>query len=90
MSYKKETIKKINELLKDNPELREKVMSGDIDAIRDIGIISERGISSEDVINYFDNNKQEELYNYAKKLLGLRELYTELCIECNKESTKRR
>ena len=90
MVYTKETTKKIKELLKTNPELKDKILSGDLDAIRDIGIISGRGITPEEVVAMIDNGKQEELYNYAKKLIGLRELYMSLCLEINKENVKKK
>lgn len=84
MNMSKEIKEKINSLFADNDEVRNKLLALDADTIRKIGSASQLGINPSDIIAaYEDNNSgaMEELYNRAKKILELQELYKELCLE---------
>ena len=88
MSMSKETQEKINFLFKTNPEMLEKLYNCDAESIREIGSISRRGISPDDVIAAYesgDENTMNYLYKQAKRLVGLQELYKELCFEYYKK-----
>lgn len=89
MSISKETQEKINFLFKTNPEMIEKLYDCDAQAIREIGSLSQRGISPEDVIVAYESGESSTmnyLYQQAKRLVGLQELYKELCFEYYKKT----
>ena len=84
MKFSRELQEKIKVLFKNNEELREKLLSGDADSIRQIGLLSQKGVSTEDVVDAYeskDSETMEYLYKKAKKVLELQELYRELCLE---------
>ena len=84
MSISKETQEKINLLFKLDSEMIEKLSNCDADAIREIGIISQKGINPDDVIVAYesgDKDTMDYLYQQAKRVAGLQELYKELCFE---------
>lgn len=84
MSISKEIQEKINLLFKSNPEMLEKLYECDAEAIREIGILSQKGINPDDVVVAFesgDKNTMNYLYQQAKRLVELQELYKELCFE---------
>ena len=61
-----------------------KLYDCDADAIREIGSLSQRGISPEDIIVAYesrDSSTINYLYHQAKRLVELQELYKDLCIE---------
>lgn len=60
-------------------DLKNKLLSGDLDAIRQVGIMSQKGIAPEDVIEAYESNNMDYLYNQAKKKVKLQEIYKELC-----------
>ena len=84
MSISNKTQEKIKFLYENDHEMREKLYELDADAIRKVGILSQRGINPDDVIVACESNDQSTmnyLYQQAKRLVGLQELYKELCIE---------
>ena len=88
MSISKETQKKINFLFKTNPEMIEKLYQCDAEAIREIGSLSQRGINPDDIIAAYESGEpstMDYLYQQAKKIVGLQELYKELCFEYYKK-----
>lgn len=89
MSISKETQDKINLLFKNNPEMIEKLYNCDAETIREIGILSQRGINPDDVIAAYENGEPSTmnyLYQQAKRLVGLQVLYKELCFEYYKKA----
>ena len=78
MGIPKELREKIETTLRNNSNLRDKMLSGDVDAIREIGTISEQKISPEDIIESYENDTIEYLYKKAKQLVALKEIYLEL------------
>ena len=89
MIISKKTQEKINILFKNNSEMKEKLYNCDADAIREIGINSQKGINPDDVIAAYeskDSNTMNYLYQQAKRLVGLQELYKELCFEYYKKT----
>lgn len=91
MGISKKTKEKINLLFEGNPEMIEKLYKCDVETIREIGINSQKGINPVDVITAYesgDSNTMNALYQHSKKLVGLQELYKELCLEYYKETEK--
>ena len=91
MNTLKELQEKINLLFKNNKELREKLLLGDVNAIREIGVMSQKGMNPEDIVDAYESNDSETmkyLYNKAKRLVELRELYNNLCLEYYKKSNR--
>ena len=91
MGISKKTKEKINLLFETNPEMLEKLCKCDVEAIREIGISSQRGIDPADVIAAYesgDPSTMTYLYQHSKRLVGLQELYKELCLEYYKETKK--
>ena len=89
MSISKETQGKINLLFKTNPEMIDRLCNCEAEAIREIGSISQRGINPEDIIEAYESGDQstmDYLYHQAKRLIGLQELYQELCFEYYKKT----
>lgn len=88
MSASKETQEKINLLFKTNPEMRDRLYNCDAEAIREIGSLSQRGINPDDVVVAYESGDQDTmnyLYQQAKRLVGLQELYKDLCFEYYKK-----
>lgn len=84
MSIPKKTQERINLLFKTNPEMIEKLYNCDAEAIREIGSLSQKGINPDDVIVAYqsgDPSTMNYLYQQAKRLVELQELYKELCFE---------
>jgi len=84
MSISKGTQEKIKLLFGKNPEMLEKLYKCDAEAIREIGILSQKGINPDDVIVAYesdDRTTMNYLYQQAKRLVELQELYKELCVE---------
>ena len=79
MRISEELSEKINILISNDDKLKEKLLVGDADAIQRIGIMSDRRISSEDIVEAYENNNIDELYEKAKKTVELRKVYKELC-----------
>ena len=89
MSISKKTQESINSLFKTNPGMIEKLYKCDPDAIRQIGSISQKGISPDDVVVAYesgDSSTMSYLYRQAKRLVKLQELYKELCFEYYKKT----
>lgn len=88
MGISKEIQERINLLFKTNSEMKEKLYKCDTEAIREIGMLSQRGINPDDVIAAYesgDPSTMNYLYQQAKRLVGLQELYKKLCFEYYKK-----
>ena len=87
MVFSKGTQEKISLLFKTNPEMMEKLLRCDAEAIREIGFLSQKGINPNDVVAAYESNDPEAvnvIYQQAKMLVELQELYKDLCLEyCN-------
>ena len=70
---------KIEEIIKNNTDLKNKILSGDGDAIRQIGIEAQKRIYPEDIVKAYESNNIDYLYKQAKKLVTMKEMYLELC-----------
>ena len=84
MSISKETQEQITLLFKSNPEMIEKLYRCDAEAIRKIGVLSQKGINPADIIVAYESGNAsaiKNLYQQAKRLVELHELYKELCLE---------
>jgi len=84
MNISKELKERINHIFKTNPEMIEKLYNCDAEAIREIGRLSQRGINPDDVVAAYesgDHSTMNYLYQQAKRLVELQELYKELCVE---------
>ena len=89
MILSRETQERIKELFKGNEEMKVKLLSADPDAIREVGVLSQMRITPEDVVSSFDSNDKEamqNLYNKAKIMLGLRDLYKIMCEEYSRNT----
>ena len=89
MNTSKELQEKINLLFKNNKELKERLLAGDADAIREIGSISQKGMNPEDIVAAYESDDSETmkyLYRKAQKLIELQKLYRELCLEYYKST----
>ena len=71
----------ISELLKDYPELKERLLLGEVGAISEILHITSESINPEEIVEAYENNNMESIYAKAKRLADLRELYKKLCNE---------
>ena len=94
MNISKELQETINSLFKNNEEVIERLLTGDAEAIREIGSISQKGINPEDIVVAYESNDSETmkyLYGKAKKMIELQKLYKDLCLEYykNKEDKER-
>lgn len=82
MNISKETQERINLLFKTKPEMLEKLYNCDAEEIGKIGRLSQRGINPDDVIVAYesgDPSTMDYLYQQAKRLVELQQLYKELC-----------
>ena len=90
MKISYELKEKIERVLKNNGDMRDKLLSGNRDAIKKIGIISKQGIDPEDVVESYENNTVDYLYKKAKQLVELHEIYEELCYEAYRDNSEER
>jgi len=84
MTVSLKTQRKINNLFKTNPEFRERLFVCDAAAIREVGGLSQSKVEPEDIIEAYESNDKDTmnyLYKQAKRLVELKELYNDLCIE---------
>ena len=84
MNISEELKEKINILFKNNEEVRNKLLAGDVNTISEIGEISQKGINPEEIVNAYKSNdsaSMETIYDKAQKLIELQKLYKELYIE---------
>ena len=87
MNLSKELQETINELFENNEEIKGKLLSGDVDTIRKIGSVSQKGMEPDEIVNAYESNDSEmmeNVYKKAKKLVELQKLYKDLCLEYNK------
>lgn len=71
--------KKIEVNFKDANNFRVKLLSGDVDAIHKLAIISHQRIKPEDIIEAYESDNMDMLYSHAKKMVHMQEIYKELC-----------
>ena len=89
MSLSKKNEERIKLLFRSNPEMVEKLYKCDVESIREIGILSQKGINPDDIIAAYesgDSSTMNYLYQKAKRLVELQELYKELCLEYYKKT----
>ena len=89
MDFSKELQEKINVLFENNEDIRGKLLEGDTDIIRKIGLASQKGMNPEEIVDAYESNDSqtmENMYKKAKKLVELRKLYKELCLEYSKSN----
>ena len=79
MKISDELKEEIQDLLKNNPKLRDQVLAEDTKAIQEIARIGQENILPEVIIEAYENDCMEDLYNLAKKKVAYRDLYFELC-----------
>ena len=92
MNLSKEIKKTIEVLFANNEEIRGKLLEGDAETIKQIGVASQRGINPEDIIDAYeshDSKTMEYLYKKAKKQAAVKKLYIDLCKEYSKDYTAR-
>ena len=82
MKFSKELEENINEIFKNNDDIRERLLAGDAETIRKIGAISQKGMNPEDVVEAIESNDPEAikyLYHKAQRIIGMQKLYKDLC-----------
>ena len=79
MKIPDELKEKIEDVLKDNTELRDRVLAGDRKAIQEITFIGQENIAPEVIIEAFKNGCEEKIHNLAIKKVEYKKLYFELC-----------
>ncbi len=62
-------------------DLKNKLLSGDAEAIKKVGIKSKIGVSPEDIVKAYEQKDMEAIYKRAKKIMKLKEIYEKLCKE---------
>lgn len=88
MEFPEELQLKIKKFFENNEELRDKLLSGDAESIRQIGLLSQRGINPKEILEACESNDSDlmkNLYNKAKRTVELQKLYKELCEAYSKE-----
>ena len=91
MRFSEELQVKIKDLFQNNKEIREKLLAGDADTIREIGSKSQKGFEPEDIVAAFESGDKETieyLYQQAKKMVELKNLYKDLCLAYSVERKK--
>ena len=89
MKISEELKKKIERLIPNDIVLKKRLLSGDEDAIKDI-IKKTTPPTLEDIVEAFENGDREYLYETALRKLELKNLYKELCDECNVQRTQKK
>ena len=79
MKISDELKEEIEDLLKDNPKLREQVLAGNTEAIHEIAFIGQENIPPEVILEAFKNGCEEKIYNLAEKKVKYKNLYFKLC-----------
>ena len=78
MKLSNELAEKIERYFHFDEKLKNRLLRGDADAIRDVGMVAQSKIGAEDVVEAYENDCVEYLYQKAKTKLALEELYHEL------------
>ena len=82
MDWSVRTNKQIRELFKDEPELMKRLLSENEtirkEAIRQIGLYSNAGITPEEFVNAYNNKTIDDLYKREIRKIKIRILYYEL------------
>lgn len=90
MEFSKELKEEIEKCLSENhSELKQKIFSGDAEAIEQFGYISHQKINPSDIVEAYENNNIDFIYRYSKKLLKMQELYIRLCDEYSKKDEEK-
>ena len=82
--------REIKEVLKNNPELQNKLLSGDPEEIRKFGEESRKGINPKEVIEALENEQGAYLLRLARKKVACIGIYEKLCKEYDQYSTSKR
>jgi hypothetical protein len=89
MDFSEELKTKIRILFENNKKVREELLAGNPDTIREIGSISQKRIEPAEVVKAYESgnkNEIEELYKKSKMMIEVQKLYRELCLAYGKES----
>ena len=78
MQLPKELEEKIKTLFVDDAELRMRLLKGEAEAIQQLAMITGK-IDPIEIVKSYENNTMDFLYQKAKKLIQIRDLYVELC-----------
>ena len=81
---------KIENIFKTYDELKNKLLLGDGYAIRQVGLMSQKGIEPEDVVEAYQSNNLDYLYIKAKRIIEMKEIYKELCQAYSKNLNQRK
>lgn len=81
---------KIEKVLYDNEKMKNSLLSGDVEMIKQIGIISQKGFDPKEIVESFENDSTENLYNKAKQRIELQEIFKEILNELYIERAKER
>ena len=84
MIISKEVQETIKIIFSEDKEFQEKLLSGDVESIKQVGIIAKKGINPEKIIYAYesnDKNLMKEIYNEAIKQTLIPKLYEDLCLE---------
>ena len=79
MKVPKELQEQIENLFKNNEDIKEKLLNGDTATIQQIGLFSRNAIKPSEIIDAYENNSVDTLYKKAKHLVKMQELYCEMC-----------
>ena len=60
-------------------DFKNKLLSCDAKAIKQVGIMSHKMIAPEDIVEAYESGNIDYLYNQAKKMIELKKIYNELC-----------
>ena len=75
MIITEEFARKIDRALVDYPEIRNGVLEGNSDSIREMIILYDRGIRPEDVIKWNEEGTPEKVLEAAKQLEEIKDIY---------------
>ena len=89
MEFPEKLQEEIKKFFDNNPSLRDRLLKGEPDAIREVGAMSQIRMSPEYVAEMCVSGKIEELYEKAKLMISLKELYEELCFEYSKAMSEK-
>ena len=78
MKLPNELAEKVERYFHFDEKLKNRLLRGDVEAIRDVGMIAQSKINPEDVIEAYESDCIEYLYQKAKKKVTLEKLYHEL------------
>ena len=70
---------KINMLFEDDEDMKNRLLNGDEDAIQNLVIMTRTNIDPLDIISAYESKEFKPLYEKAKKIVQIKQLYIEMC-----------